>query len=99
WVTSPDNQAAFAHLTSIFPSTKASAGDPFFSKSDGTNGGDAKVTAFASLPEAKMLQPVEVGEAISKVVKQQFSLAISGGTTSKQALDTAVAKADELLQQ
>ncbi|MEV4895764.1 extracellular solute-binding protein, partial [Nonomuraea sp. NPDC055795] len=31
WVTSPDNQAAFAHLTSIFPSTKASAGDPFFS--------------------------------------------------------------------
>ncbi|WP_246267018.1 ABC transporter substrate-binding protein [Nonomuraea typhae] len=98
WVTSPENQAAFAHLTAIFPSTKASATDPFFSKSDGSNGGDAKVTAFSSLPEAKML-PVEVGDSINKVVRQQFALAISGGATSRQAVDAAVAKANELLQQ
>ncbi|NUR83481.1 MAG: sugar ABC transporter substrate-binding protein, partial [Nonomuraea sp.] len=69
WVTSPDNQAAFAHLTSIFPSTKASAGDPFFSKSDGTNAGDAKVIAFQSLARARMLTPVEVNDSINKVIK------------------------------
>ncbi|WP_067168605.1 ABC transporter substrate-binding protein [Microtetraspora niveoalba] len=97
WVTSAENQAAFAHLVSIFPSTKASANDPYFSKSDGTNAGDAKVIAFASLAEAKMLQPVVVTDAMSKFVRQQFALAISGDISSKQALDAAVAKCDELL--
>ncbi|MFE3447668.1 ABC transporter substrate-binding protein [Nonomuraea sp. NPDC059194] len=97
WVTSPENQAAFAHLVSIFPSTKASANDPFFSKSDGTNAGDAKVIAFASLAQAKIKQPVEVTDAMSKFIRQQIALAISGEISSKEALDAAKAKCDELL--
>jgi multiple sugar transport system substrate-binding protein len=97
WVTSAENQAKFAHLTAIFPSTRASADDPFFSRSDGSNAGDAKVIAFGSLAKARMLQPVEVTTAMSDVIDQQFALAISGGATSKQALDAAVAKDNELL--
>ncbi|MCG6495493.1 ABC transporter substrate-binding protein [Kitasatospora sp. A2-31] len=97
WVTSPENQAAFAHLTSIFPSTKASANDPFFSKGDGSNAGDAKVVAFTSLARAKILQPVQVDDAMSTVIKQQIALAISGDTSSKQALDTAVERCNQLL--
>ncbi|MER6950897.1 extracellular solute-binding protein [Nonomuraea sp. NPDC000554] len=97
WVTSAENQAAFAHLVNIFPSTKASAGDPFFSKSDGTRSGDAKVIAFTSLAKAEVLEPVQVTEAMKKFVRQQFALAMSGETTSKEALDAAVAKCDELL--
>ncbi|MFE5484891.1 ABC transporter substrate-binding protein [Streptomyces sp. NPDC056527] len=97
WVTNAENQAAFAHLTSIFPSTKASASDPFFSKSDGTNAGDAKVTAFASLAQATMLEPVQANDAIKTVVNQQIALALSGQAGSKEALDTAVARADQLL--
>ncbi|AUY52803.1 sugar ABC transporter substrate-binding protein [Streptomyces sp. CB01881] len=97
WVTSPENQARFAHLTSIFPSTKASAGDAFFSKGDGTNGGDAKVVAFGSLAKAKILQPVQVDDAMGTVIKQQIALAISGDATSKQALDTAVERCNQLL--
>ncbi|MEV0316017.1 ABC transporter substrate-binding protein [Nonomuraea fuscirosea] len=97
WVTSAENQAAFAHLVNIFPSTVASANDPFFSKSDGSNSGDAKVIAFESLAEAKVLEPVQVTEAMKKLVRQQFSLAVSGEATSREALDTAVAKCDELL--
>ncbi|GAA3012322.1 sugar ABC transporter substrate-binding protein [Kitasatospora albolonga] len=97
WVTSPENQAAFAHLTSIFPSTKASAGDPYFAKSDGTNASDAKVIAFGSLAKAKMLQPVQVQDAMSDVINQQIALAISGDTTSQAALDTAVARCNQLL--
>ncbi|WP_371502500.1 sugar ABC transporter substrate-binding protein [Kitasatospora sp. NBC_00374] len=97
WITSPENQSAFAHLTSIFPSTKASADDPFFSKSDGTNAGDAKVIAFTSLAKAKILQPVPVDDAMSTVINQQIALAISGEATSKQALDTAVDRCNQLL--
>ncbi|MFI5530423.1 extracellular solute-binding protein [Kitasatospora sp. NPDC051853] len=97
WVTSPENQAKFAHLTSIFPSTKASAGDPYFAKSDGTNASDAKVIAFTSLARAKMLQPVQVQDAMSDVINQQIALAISGDTTSQAALDTAVARCNQLL--
>ncbi|MEU8403720.1 sugar ABC transporter substrate-binding protein [Nonomuraea sp. NPDC048892] len=97
WVTSAENQAAFAHLVNIFPSTTASANDPFFSKSDGSNSGDAKVIAFESLAQAKVLEPVQVTEAMKKLVRQQFSLAISGEATSREALDAAVAKCDELL--
>jgi multiple sugar transport system substrate-binding protein len=38
-----------------------------------------------------------VTTAMSDVIDQQFALAISGGTSSKQALDAAVAKDNELL--
>ncbi|MFE5586009.1 ABC transporter substrate-binding protein [Kitasatospora sp. NPDC056531] len=97
WVTSPENQAAFAHLTSIFPSTKASSNDPFFSRSDGTNAGDAKVIAFNSLAKAELIQPVQVDDAMSTVINQQIALAISGDASSKQALDSAVEQCDKLL--
>ncbi|MFD0144870.1 MULTISPECIES: ABC transporter substrate-binding protein [unclassified Streptomyces] len=97
WVTNAENQAAFAHLTSIFPSTKASASDAFFSRSDGTNAGDAKVTAFTSLATAKMLEPVQANDAIKTVVNQQIALALNGQAGSKEALDTAVERADQLL--
>ncbi|MFC5824513.1 ABC transporter substrate-binding protein [Nonomuraea insulae] len=97
WVTSAENQAAFAHLVNVFPSTTSSANDPFFSKSDGGNSGEAKVIAFESLAKAKVLEPVQVTEAMKKLVRQQFALAISGEVTSKEALDAAVAKCDELL--
>jgi multiple sugar transport system substrate-binding protein len=97
WVTNAENQAAFAHLVNSFPSTTASANDPFFSKSDGTNSGDAKVLAFNSLAKAKLLAPVQVSDAMKTIVAQQFSSAISGDVTSKEALDEAVAQCDRLL--
>ncbi|MER7520709.1 sugar ABC transporter substrate-binding protein [Streptomyces sp. NPDC126499] len=97
WVTSAENQAAFARETSIFPSTTASAADPFFSRSDGSNAGDAKVTAFRSLASARVLEPVQANDAIKTVINQQIALAISGRTGSKEALDTAVARANQLL--
>ncbi|MBV6698029.1 ABC transporter substrate-binding protein [Kitasatospora aureofaciens] len=97
WVTDAENQASLAHLTSVFPSTKASANDPFFSRSDGTNAGDAKVIAFTSLAKAKIIQPVQIDDAMSTVINQQIALAISGDATSKQALDSAVEQCNKLL--
>lgn len=98
WVTNAENQAAFAHETSIFPSTTASAADPYFAKSDGSNAGDAKVTAFRSLAAAKVLEPVQANDAVKTLINQQIALAISGQAGSKEALDTAVARADRLIQ-
>ncbi|MQS11087.1 sugar ABC transporter substrate-binding protein [Streptomyces kaniharaensis] len=97
WVTNAENQAALSHLTSVFPSTKASADDPFFSRSDGTNAGDAKVIAFNSLAKAKIIQPVQIDDAMSTVINQQIALAISGDTSSRQALDSAVEQCNKLL--
>lgn len=98
WVTNAENQAAFAEVVpGIFPSTVTSAEDPQFSQSDGTNVGDAKKIAFTSLAEAELLKPVIVDQAMDDFLKQQFSLAISGEITSQQALDKAVEKCNELL--
>jgi multiple sugar transport system substrate-binding protein len=99
FVTNAENQAAFAKIVNIFPSTVASASDPYFSKSDGTPESDAKVLAFASLAKAKSLQPAVISGATNDFIGQQISLAISGKVTSKQALDAAVAKANQLLTQ
>ncbi|MDX6292391.1 MAG: putative chitobiose transport system substrate-binding protein [Kribbellaceae bacterium] len=99
FVTNAENQAAFAKIVNIFPSTVASASDPYFSKSDGTPESDAKVLAFASLAKAKVLQPAVISGATNDFIGQQISLAISGKVTSKQALDAAVAKANQLLTQ
>jgi multiple sugar transport system substrate-binding protein len=99
FVTSAENQAAFAKIVNIFPSTKASAQDPYFSKSDGTPESDAKVLAFQSLAKAKVLQPPVISGATNDFVNQQISLAISGKISSQQALDAAVAKANQLLTQ
>ncbi|MET8506246.1 sugar ABC transporter substrate-binding protein [Streptomyces sp. NPDC004787] len=98
WVTNAENQAAFARETSIFPSTTASAADPFFSESDGSNAGDAKVTAFRSLATARVLEPVQANEAVKTLVNQQIALAISGQAGSKEALDTAVARANRMIE-
>ncbi|MFI8961850.1 ABC transporter substrate-binding protein [Streptomyces sp. NPDC053493] len=97
WVTNAENQAKFAHETSIFPSTTASSADPFFSRSDGSNAGDAKVIAFRSLASARVLEPVQANEAIKTLINQQIALAVSGQSGSKEALDTAVARANQLL--
>jgi len=98
WVTSPQNQAEFAKIVpGIFPSTIASAKDPQFSTSDGSNSGDATVIAFQSLAQAQMLQPVVVDQAMTDFINQQFSLAISGEITSTEALDNAVEKCNQLL--
>lgn len=98
WVTNPQNQAQFAkEVPGVFPSTTASSKDPFFSKSDGTPAGDAKVMAFNTLKTAKLLQPVVVDSAMATFIDQQFALAISGKVSSKKALDDAVKKCNELL--
>ena len=98
WMTNSENQAAFAHLVNVFPSTIESAKDPFFSKSNGTAASDAKVIAFKALETAKNMQPYEVNSAMSDYAGQQIALAIRGDISSQDALDKAVERLNEMLE-
>ncbi|GAA2487919.1 ABC transporter substrate-binding protein [Winogradskya humida] len=97
WVTNADNQNKFGHIVNVFPSTTASASDAYFSKDDGTEIGKARVLAFEELKTAKNLQPYEVNSAMQTILDQQIALAVKGDTTSKQALDDAVTKLNQML--
>lgn len=98
FLTNAENQEAFAELVpGIFPSTVESQDNPSFSESDGTAEGDAKVIAFTGLPDAEVLQPVEVTEAMSTYFDQQVAAAVAGQVSAQEALDAAVAKCNQLL--
>jgi multiple sugar transport system substrate-binding protein len=98
FVTNAANQEAFAaEVPGVFPSTTASQDDPGLAESDGTPQGDAKQIAFSNLTTAQVLQPVEVNEAMTTIINQQFAAAIAGDKTSQEALDAAVEECNKLL--
>jgi multiple sugar transport system substrate-binding protein len=97
FMTNAENQEAFAHLVNIFPSTKSSQSDPFFSKDDGTVQAKARVLANEALKTAKNLNPVEANSAMTDFLDQQTALAMKGGTTPEKALQTAQTKMNTLL--
>jgi putative chitobiose transport system substrate-binding protein len=98
WVTNADNQNKFGHLVNVFPSTTASSADPYFAKDDGTDEAHARVLAFNELKTAKNLIPYEVNKDMQTVLDQQIALALKGSATSKQALDDAVSKLNQMLE-
>jgi len=98
FITNATNQEAFAaEVPGVFPSTTASQVDPELAGSDGTPQGDAKQIAFSRLTTAQVLQPVEVDEAMTTIINQQFAAAIAGDKTSREALDAAVEECNKLL--
>jgi multiple sugar transport system substrate-binding protein len=97
FMTNAENQEAFAHLVNIFPSTKSSQSDPFFSKDDGTVQAKARVLANEALKTAKNLNPVEANSAMTDFLDQQIALAMKGGVSPEKALQTAQDKMNTLL--
>jgi len=97
FLTNAENQNAFGHLANIFPSTIASLEDPYYSKDDGTPAGQARIIAFAALKQAKVLTPYTVNDAMNDYFKQQLSLAISGQSSSHDALAKAQERMNQLL--
>ena len=81
----------------IFPSTKSSQSDPFFSKDDGTVQAKARVLANEALKTAKNLNPVEANSAMTDFLDQQIALAMKGGVSPEKALQTAQDKMNTLL--
>ena len=98
FITNAANQEAFAaEVPGVFPSTTVSQENPELAESDGTPQGDAKQIAYRNLTTARVLQPVEVNEAMTTIINQQFAAAIAGDKTSREALDAAVEECNKLL--
>ncbi|MCP2264029.1 ABC transporter substrate-binding protein [Promicromonospora thailandica] len=98
FLTNAANQEEFAEqVPGIFPSTTSSQENPELAESDGTPQGAAKQIAFGNLTTARVLQPVEVTEAMVTIVNQQFAAAIAGDKTSAEALEAAVDECNKLL--
>lgn len=99
FITNNDNQVAFVKIAQGFlPGTTAAQSDPQFSKSDGTPAGDAGVIAAQSISKAKVFTPPEWTDAMQTYLDQQIALAMTGKISARQALDSAVNKANQLLQ-
>jgi multiple sugar transport system substrate-binding protein len=100
FVTDNANQAAFIKLApGYLPGTTAAAGDPAYSKSDGTPQGDASVYAYQDMQKAVNFTPPLWTDAMNTALNQQIALAMTGKETSRQALDNAVNQANQLLAQ
>jgi multiple sugar transport system substrate-binding protein len=99
FLTNADNQNAFGKAANVFPSTLASAQDPYYSTDDGTVSGKARVIGNTELKDAKVLQPYVVNSAMSDYFNQQLALAIKGQISSHDALSKAQDKMNQLLEQ
>jgi len=98
FVTNNANQTAFIKLAvGYLPSTTAAASDPAYSKSDGTPQGDATAIAYQDMQKAVNFTPPVWTDAMNTYLNQQIALAMTGKESSKQALDNAVSKANQLL--
>ncbi|MFE3203013.1 extracellular solute-binding protein [Embleya sp. NPDC055664] len=98
FVTDNANQTAFVKLAQGYlPGTAAAAADPVYSRSDGTPQGDATALAYQGMQHAVNFTPPGWTDAMNTYLNQQIALAMTGKQSSKQALDNAVTKANQLL--
>lgn len=98
FVTNTANQDAFIDLAKGFlPGSAGSSKNPQWSKSDGTNQGDAAVLAWQDLQTAVNFTPPIWTDAASTILSTEINKAIAGQETSKQALDNAVQQMNALL--
>ncbi|MDA2803838.1 ABC transporter substrate-binding protein [Nocardiopsis suaedae] len=99
FVTNAANQEAFAHEVQIFPSTKGSLDDPYFTEEDGTDEGRVRVAAAAQLESATSYTPVVFGDQMQNLLRDEIALAMRGDKSPQQALDDAVDRCNALLEE
>jgi multiple sugar transport system substrate-binding protein len=97
FVTGKKNQMAFAKEVTIFPSTKGSLSDPYFTKEDGTDATRVRVASAASLKDAVNYTPVLLSDQMKTVLRNAVAKAVQGEQSPKAALDGAVADCNRLL--
>jgi len=97
FVTSDQQQMAFAKVVNVFPSSAGTLSDPFFTTEDGTKNTALRVAAAKQLDSAVQHTPVMSTDAMATYIQQQFSDAILGKQTAEQALENAEKKCNQLL--
>ncbi|MGW7003598.1 ABC transporter substrate-binding protein [Streptomyces sp. NPDC054933] len=99
FITDKQNQESFAHKVAIFPSTKGSLDEPYWTQDDGTDEGRVRVASAKMLKGAVNYTPVVLSDEMKTVLQNQVALALQGRKSPQQALDDAVAQSDKLLKQ
>ena len=97
FVTDKKNQMAFAKKVTIFPSTKGSLDDPYFTKEDGTDATRVRVSSAKSLKDAVNYTPVLLSDQMKTLLRNAVAKAVQGKQAPKAALDGAVADCNRLL--
>ncbi|WP_328726938.1 ABC transporter substrate-binding protein [Streptomyces sp. NBC_00259] len=99
FITNAENQMSFAKQVTIFPSTRGSLDDPYFSKDDGTLGTQVRIASAKSLKNAVNYVPAVYSEQMKAVLDVAVAKALQGKQSPKDALDDAVEECDKLLRQ
>ncbi|GAU69707.1 ABC transporter substrate-binding protein [Streptomyces sp. NBRC 110611] len=97
FVTGRENQMAFARKVTVFPSTRGSLDDPYFTKEDGTDATRVRVASAASLKTAVNYTPVLLSDQMKTVLRNAVARAVQGEQSPRAALDDAVAECNRLL--
>ncbi len=87
FVTNDENQLAFSHLVVIFPSTRAAAADPYFTRAGKTPEDQARVIAARELGTARDLTVVVPhSDELFRTFREAIENAFYGRMTPQQAL-------------
>lgn len=96
FATSAENQMEFAKQASVFPSTDGALDDEYFTEDDGSDDGAIRVQSAAQVKEAVVWWPPAFsGESSAVYLQEQIGQALLGQKSAQDALDDAVAYADE----
>ncbi|WJV51123.1 extracellular solute-binding protein [Streptomyces flavofungini] len=99
FVTDAQRQMSFAKKVAIFPSTKGSLDDPYFTKRDGSDETRVRIAAAKSLKTAVNYTPVLFSEQMKVELRNAVARALQGKQSPEEALDNAVKACDRLLKQ
>ena len=91
YVTNDENQLAFSHLVVIFPSTRAAAADPYFTRAGTSPEERARVIGARELGIARDLTVVVPhSDDLFRIFREAVETAFYGRMTPQQALAWAV---------
>lgn len=91
YVTNDENQLAFSHLVVIFPSTRAAAADPYFTRAGASPEERARVIGARELGIARDLTVVVPhSDDLFRIFREAVETAFYGRMTPQQALSWAV---------
>ncbi|MEV4440665.1 extracellular solute-binding protein [Streptomyces sp. NPDC049577] len=99
FVTDRKNQEAFAHQVAVFPSTRGSLDDAYWTKDDGSDEGRVRVASARMLKGAVNYTPVVMTEEMKIVLRNEVARALQGKKSPQKALDDAVEQSNRLLKQ
>jgi multiple sugar transport system substrate-binding protein len=97
FMTNAENQLEFSKIVTILPSVTEALEDPYFTDtSDGTVESLARSISAEQIQSAENLVPVQFDDRVKNALVGRIQLAMQGEISAEQALDEAVAEANQI---